>query len=80
MARDPFIDFRERLKCDLRLQGSSFAQISEQLGVSQSAVSYVARRRNRSETIETAIANALGQTVEEVFAGIDRQVQEGRMT
>ncbi|WP_373636845.1 transcriptional regulator [Yoonia sp. BS5-3] len=57
----------EELKCALRIAGSSLSAISAELGVSPTAVSYVSQRRNKSPTIEAAIARKLNRPVHDVF-------------
>lgn len=52
----------ERVKFELRLVGSSLADVSRRLGVSQSAVSMVSIGHKRSRRIESAIAAELGKS------------------
>jgi lambda repressor-like predicted transcriptional regulator len=54
----------ERIKFELRLAGSSLADVSRRLGVSQGAVSMVSVGRKRSKKIEAAIAAELGKRPE----------------
>ncbi|MBO9401163.1 helix-turn-helix domain-containing protein [Shimia sp. R9_3] len=54
----------ERIKYDLRLLGTSLAQISRELGVSISSVSTVSQGYRRSERIQKAIAVQLGTSPE----------------
>ena len=76
MQIDEFDAFRESLKYQLRLKGSSFSKISHKLGVSETAVSYVAKRRNHSERIEQAIAEAIECDAGELFEQIDQLQRE----
>lgn len=57
----------ERLKCELRLKGSSLAQLSRELGLSISSVSTVSQGYRRSERIQKAIAKKLGTTPQEIW-------------
>ena len=57
----------ERIKFELRLAGSSLADVSRRIGVSQGAVSMVSVGRKRSKKIETAIAAELGKTPEQLW-------------
>lgn len=61
------LDAHERLKAELRIRGSSLAQISRDLGVSDSALSLVGKGYHRSRRIEKALADAVGSTPEELF-------------
>ncbi len=54
------LEFHERLKCQLRLAGSSMANISRSLGISQSSVTVVSQGYRRSRRIEAEIARQLG--------------------
>ena len=57
----------ERIKFALRMSGSSLADVSRRLGVSQGAVSMVCVGRKRSKKIEAAIAAELGKTPEQLW-------------
>ena len=57
----------ERLKAELRIRGTSLAQIGRALGVSATSVSLVGLGKHRSKRIERAIAEALGTTAEELY-------------
>lgn len=61
------LDAHERLKAELRIRGSSLAQISRDLGVSDSALSLVGKGYHRSRRIEKALADAVGSTPEALF-------------
>ncbi|MDB6182901.1 helix-turn-helix domain-containing protein [Paracoccus fistulariae] len=61
------LDAHERLKAELRIRGSSLAQISRDLGVSDSALSLVGKGYHRSRRIEKALADAIGSTPEALF-------------
>lgn len=56
----------EKTKFLLRRSGSSLADVSRRLGVSQAAVSMVSLGRKRSKEIEAAIAAELGKTPEQL--------------
>ena len=62
------LEFHERLKCQLRLAGSSMANISRSLGISQSSVTVVSQGYRRSRRIEAEIARQLGTSAEKLFA------------
>ena len=57
----------ERIKFRLRLTGSSLADVSRRLGVSQSAVSMVSIGHKRSKRIERAIADELNTSPDELW-------------
>lgn len=57
----------ERIKCELRLVGSSLADISRETGKSQAAVSTVSMGRRRSLEIQTAIAMRLGKEPQQIW-------------
>ena len=57
----------ERLKAELRIRGTSLAQIARDLGVSETSMSLVGRGKHRSRRIERAIAEALGTSPEELY-------------
>ena len=57
----------ERVKFQLRLVGSSLAEVSRRIGVTQGAVCMVSIGRKRSKIIEAAIAAELGQSPEELW-------------
>jgi lambda repressor-like predicted transcriptional regulator len=65
----------ERIKCLLRIKGSSLADVGRRLGVSQSAMSMVCVGRKRSKKIESAIATELGTSPEELWP---KRYREGR--
>jgi len=52
----------ERIKMQLRLAGTSLAQIARELGVQASTVASVSRGKSRSRRIEDRIAAALSVT------------------
>lgn len=57
----------ERLKAELRIRGTSLAQIGRELGISGTSMSPVGLGKHRSKRIERAIADALGTTPEELY-------------
>lgn len=61
------LDAHERLKAELRIRGTSLAQISRDLGVSDSALTLVGKRMCRSKRIEEALALAVGASPEDLF-------------
>lgn len=61
------LDAHERLKAELRIRGTSLAQISRDLGVTDSALSLVGKGFHRSRRIEKALADAVGTTPEALF-------------
>lgn len=61
------LQFHELLKCRLRLAGSSMAQISKTLGITQSSVTVVSQGYRRSHRIQTEIARQLNTTPEALF-------------
>lgn len=61
------LDAHERLKAELRIRGTSLAQISRDLGVTDLALSLVGKGFNRSRRIEKALADAVGTTPEALF-------------
>ena len=58
---------RENIKAELRLAGSSLAQIARELGVSRQFVSTVLSGQKRSERIEEHIARTVGIPVGELW-------------
>lgn len=61
------LQFHELLKYRLRSAGSSMAQISKILGISQSSVTIVSQGYRRSHRIQTEIARQLNTTSETLF-------------
>ena len=57
----------EWIKGELRRRGSSMAQVSREIGVTQGSVSLVSQGLHRSQRIERELANALDLTPEELF-------------
>lgn len=57
----------ELIKANLRLAGTSCAEIAKDLGVSRVTVSTVIHRRSTSARVEHAIAERLGLPVTKVF-------------
>jgi lambda repressor-like predicted transcriptional regulator len=49
------LEKHERLKYELRISGSSLAEISRELGLTQTSVSTVCQGYRRSHRIQTAI-------------------------
>ncbi len=67
------LDAHERLKAELRIQGTSLAQISRELGVSDFALTLVGKRMCRSQRIEEALALAVGASPEDLFPDFRRE-------
>ncbi len=69
MSTDPRQAFEnhERLKAELRIRGTSLAQIGRDLGISGTSMSLVGLGKHRSKRIERAIADALGTTPEKLY-------------
>lgn len=63
------LDRHERLKAELRIRGTSLAQISRELGVSDTLLTLVGKGSHRSRRIERALAEAVGSTPEALFPG-----------
>lgn len=61
------LQHHEFLKFRLRSAGSSMAQISKTLGISQSSVTVVSQGYRRSHRIQTEIARQLNTTPEALF-------------
>lgn len=59
----------ERLKAELRIRGTSLAQIARDLAVSDASVTLVGKGFQRSARIERALAQAVGTTPEALFPG-----------
>lgn len=57
----------ERLKMELRVRGTSMSKIAAKMGVLPGSVTTVSQGIRRSKRIEAALAEAVGQTVEELF-------------
>ena len=57
----------ERIKCWLRLKGSSLAQIARDLNVTPTTVTIVSQGLRRSRRIESAIALRLGVTADRLW-------------
>jgi lambda repressor-like predicted transcriptional regulator len=57
----------ERVKMQLRLRGSSLAQIARDLAVARTSVTSVCQGRHRSRRIECAIAEKLGLRPEQLW-------------
>ena len=57
----------ERIKCELRLRGTSLARIARELGVTNAAMTLASRGACRSRRIEAAIASALETTPDEIW-------------
>lgn len=69
------LDAHERLKAELRIRGTSLAQISRDLGVSDSALTLVGKGFHRSLRIERALADAVGSTPQALFPDRYEEVQ-----
>ncbi|AQS50273.1 hypothetical protein BMG03_20450 (plasmid) [Thioclava nitratireducens] len=61
------LEQHELLKFRLRLAGTSMAKIARSLGITQSTVTVVSQGYRRSHRVQSAIANQLGTTPEELF-------------
>lgn len=59
----------ERLKAELRIRGTSLAQLGRDLGVSGTSMSLVGLGKHRSARIEAAIAKALDTTPQALWPG-----------
>ncbi|PTQ66847.1 helix-turn-helix domain-containing protein [Celeribacter persicus] len=57
----------ERIKCALRISGSSFSDIAAELGIKPHSVSEVSLGTSRSRRVERALATALSTPVETLF-------------
>lgn len=68
----------EFLKLQLRLKGSSLAQVAKSLGVLQSSVTVVSQGYRRSQRIEAAIANQLGTSPQALFPERYDTKEQGR--
>lgn len=68
----------EQIKMQLRLAGSSLAQVARELGVQTSTVAAVSRGKSRSRRIEDGIAAKLGHTPQQLWP--DRYASEAAMT
>lgn len=69
------LDAHERVKAELRIRGTSLAQVSRELGVSDSWLTLVGKGFYRSKRIEKALADALGTTPEKLYP--ERYQEEG---
>lgn len=63
----------EARKTALRLQGTSLAEISRDLGVSRTTMSLVGLRKMSVPRVEEAISAALGKPVSELFEPIEQE-------
>ena len=61
------LDAHERLKAELRIRGTSLAEIARDLNVSDSALTLVGKGFHRSQKIEKALADAVGMQPEALF-------------
>jgi Ner family transcriptional regulator len=61
------LDTHERLKAELRIRGTSLAEIARDLGVSDAALTLVGKGFHRSRRIEKALADAVGMQLETLF-------------
>jgi lambda repressor-like predicted transcriptional regulator len=57
----------ERIKMQLRLHGSSLADVARDLSVARTSVTAVSQGLHRSRRIEAAIAGKLGVTPEQLW-------------
>lgn len=67
VTRDMNIIQHEHIKFRLRSKGSSFAQLARELGCHRTQLTAVIKGTKTSARIERAIADALGDSVEELF-------------
>ena len=63
----------EARKMNLRLKGTSLADLARQTGLSKTTMSWVSLRKLSVPLAEAAIAEALGKPVEEVFPPLERR-------
>ena len=63
----PNLEKHEFLKFKLRQRGTSLAQISRELQITQGSVTAVSQGHRRSRRVEQALAEAIGVTAEELF-------------
>lgn len=63
---------REYIKFQLRMRGSSFADLSRELGVSKPTVSQVCGGKRTSERVLRAVAAKLGEPVDVLREAIHR--------
>jgi lambda repressor-like predicted transcriptional regulator len=73
----PSLEQHERIKMQLRLAGSSLADVARELGVAATTVTSVSQGYRRSRRIESAIAKRLDIAVEELWR--DRYPSDGRV-
>ena len=67
------LDAHELLKAELRIRGTSLAQIARELGVSDSALTLVGKRMCRSQRIEAALAVAVGVSPQDLFPACQKK-------
>ncbi|MGH1466565.1 MAG: helix-turn-helix domain-containing protein [Cognatishimia sp.] len=63
----------EALKMALRLNGTSLAAISRELGVSRTTMSLVGLRKMSVPRVEQALAEAVGKPVGQLFEPIEQE-------
>ena len=76
-AEDSALAVHEKIKSELRIRGTSLAQIGRSLGVSGTSMSLVGIGKHRSKRIERAIADALDLPPESIWP--DRYKKEKAM-
>ncbi|WP_339108764.1 helix-turn-helix domain-containing protein [Thioclava sp. GXIMD4216] len=57
----------ERIKCDLRLAGTTLAEVAKKLGISQGSLTNISQGHRTSHRAQEALAAALGMTAEKLF-------------
>lgn len=67
----------EMIRARLRMAGSSFTALAQELGITPASVSLVSQGRRRSRKIEQIIAVKLDTTPQNIWP--DRYEQEGTM-
>ncbi|WP_406736126.1 transcriptional regulator [Thioclava sp. GXIMD4215] len=70
------LDAHELLKAQLRIRGTSLAQLAREIGVNDSALTLVGKRMCRSARIEKALAEAVGRPVEDLFPCHNRRADD----
>ena len=63
----PALEQHERIKMQLRVAGSSLAEVARELGVAGSTVTSVSQGYRRSRRIESAIADKLGVALDSLW-------------
>lgn len=63
----------EARKMNLRLNNTSLAELARQTGLSKTTMSWVSLRKLSVPLAESAIADALGKSVEDVFPPLQKK-------